>query len=378
MFCTRRKSIPRATTLSHIILVLFIICSIVHAQSPPAPTIEVSNLVIKKLDKDGLDNSTSDNITTKTVTIVLETQKTHDSSDDDSDSGDSSWQNGGHVKPYMVATGEPSATIQPGDTATPDSGAAATAVPNDDAADDNALVNQDQSTVRRMILISSIVGTVGFVSLLAAATLLYIRKKDRKRRGKQQSSDIELDDQSRGPPNNDSTSSVQPMFQQPTTFVLPDETQSRNDSQPSAPMLAPLPMAHGSGNNTMRRHYLEIPNISSAVIPTRTMRNLAHTQSIAPPSAPTAKEIHAEDENLYRLVGSEYSSSARGQRQSTSRRHPSFQDDSSVTSSQDAPPAYTPSAPPLYFYADYPEATGTSRSRQQSRRTTPSFQPRHD
>jgi len=368
MFCTRRISNPQAATLSHIILVLFIICSIVHAQLPPAPNIEVSKPVIKQLDKDYPGNTTaSDNITTKTVTIVLEAQKTHDPNDNDSsDSSDNSWQNGGHVNPYMVATDGPTATVRPGDTAAPDSVTAPTDAPNGDATDDS-VINQDQSTVRRMTLISSIVGTIGFVSLLAVASLLYVRKRERKRLEKLRQGDIELRDQPRaggggGGDNHNSTSSNghQPA---PMPFISPEDTQSLTDSQPSAPMLAPIPLAHGSGNNTLRRHYLEIPQVSSASMsPTRNMHTLAHTQAIPPPSAPTAKEIHAEDENLHHLVRNDYSSSTAGQ-QSSSRRFPSFRDDASITSSQEAPPAYSPSAPPLYFLADFTESTSTGTSR---------------
>lgn len=367
MFCTRRISNPQAATLSHIILVLFIICSIVHAQLPPAPNIEVSKPVIKQLDKDYPGNTTaSDNITTKTVTIVLEAQKTHDPNDNDSsDSSDNSWQNGGHVNPYMVATDGPTATVRPGDTAAPDSVTAPTDAPNGDATDDS-VINQDQSNVRRMTLISSIVGTIGFVSLLAVASLLYVRKRERKRLEKLRQGDIELRDQPRaggggGGDNHNSTSSNghQPA---PMPFISPEDTQSLTDSQPSAPMLAPIPLAHGSGNNTLRRHYLEIPQVSSASMsPTRNMHTLAHTQAIPPPSAPTAKEIHAEDENLHHLRN-DYSSSTAGQ-QSSSRRFPSFRDDASITSSQEAPPAYSPSAPPLYFLADFTESTSTGTSR---------------
>ncbi|KAI8579570.1 hypothetical protein K450DRAFT_241614 [Umbelopsis ramanniana AG] len=363
----RRHTTSYAVVSYQILLVISVICSIAQAHSPPAPTIELSGLVIKQLDKDLLPSKTAEAVETKTVTIVVEaTPKTYNPNDDDDDNSDNSWQNGGHVKPNIVATGDSTSSAEPTNTAAGNDNPQSSPLPNSDGVDDN-YTDPNPNGVKRLVLISSLVGTVGFVSLLAAATLLYMRKRSHSRRNKTRNDDIELNEhRSRGGDPNDGSDggSSRPILQRP--YGLPDEAHSLPDSEPSAPMLAPLPMAHTPGNDSLRQHYLEIPSLSHDGSPSRSMRTLAHTQAIPPPSAPTAKELNDDHANLYHLVARDYPSSSAGL-PSGSRPISTFRDDSSVTSSQDAPPAYTPSAPPLYILADYPEPhiIGTSRSRQQ-------------
>ncbi|KAH8555722.1 hypothetical protein BGW37DRAFT_478290 [Umbelopsis sp. PMI_123] len=372
---SKRRSINNSpVALYQIFVILCIICAVGQAHSPPAPTtIEVSGVVIKQFDKDNVSNQTTAAIETKTVTIVVEaTPKTYDPNEDSNDSNDNSWQNGGHVKPYMVATGDSTSSAEPGNTAAVDNNAQATSAPEGDGSDDGS-TDSNPGGVKKMVLISSLVGSIGFVSLLAAATLLYMRKRSSIRRDKERNDDIELIDQhSRGGDTPDGSDGSSRVAIVQSSYPLPEEAHSVPDSEPSAPMLAPLPMAHTPGNNSLRQHYLELPNLSPNGLPSRNMRTLAHTQSIAPPSAPTAKELNHDDhENLYHLVANEYASSSSGL-PSGSRPVSTFRDDSSITSSQDAPPAYTPSAPPLYVLADYPEPQiiGTSRSRQQHDRAS--------
>jgi hypothetical protein len=363
----RRHTTSYAVVFYHILLVMCVICSIAQAHSPPAPTIELSGLIIKQLDNDSSPNKTAEAVETKTVTIVVEaTAKTYKPDDDGDDNSDNSWQNGGHVKPNIVATGDPTSSADPQNTAAVDDSPQSSSLPNSDGTDDN-YSDPNPNGVKRMVLISSLVGTVGFVSLLAAATLLYMRKRSQSRRSKTRNNDMELNEHhSRGgdPSDGSDGGSTRPILQRP--YGLPEEAHSLPDSEPSAPMLAPLPMAHTPGSSSLRQHYVELPSLSHNEAPPRSMRTLAHTQAIPPPSAPTAKELNDDQENLYHLVARDYSSSSTGL-PSGSRPISTFRDDSSVTSSQDAPPAYTPSAPPLYILADYPEPhiIGTSRSRQQ-------------
>lgn len=366
----RRHIASRAVVLYQILLVLSVICSIAQAHSPPAPTIELSGVVIKQFDKDILPNKTAEAVETKTVTIVVEaTPKTYNPNDDDDDgNSDNSWQNGGHVKPNIVATGDATSSAQPTNTAAVvDNDPKSSPLPNSDGADNNNYTDPNPNGVKRLVLISSLVGTIGFVSLMAAATLLYMRKRSQSRRNKTRHDDMELNEQpSRGggPTDGSDGGSTRPILQGP--YGLPEEAHSLPDSEPSAPMLAPLPMAHTPGNSSLRQHYLEIPSLSHNGSTARSLRTLSHTQAIPPPSAPTAKELGDDHENLYHLVARDYPSSSAGL-PSGSRPISTYRDDSSVTSSQDAPPAYTPSAPPLYILADYPEPQiiGTSRSRQQ-------------
>ncbi|KAG2187822.1 hypothetical protein INT44_005512 [Umbelopsis vinacea] len=364
----RRHTTSYAVVSYQILLVMSVICSIALANSPPATTIEISGLVIKQLDKDMLPSKTAEAVETKTVTIVVEaTPKTYKPNDDDDDNSGNSWQNGGHVKPNIVATGDATSSAEPTNTsAAGDDHPQPSPLPNNDGVNDN-YTDPNANGVKRLVLISSLVGTVGFVSLLGAATLLYLRKRSNSRKSKTRNGDIELNEhRSRGgdSSNGFDGGSSQPIVQRP--YGLPEEAHSLPDSEPSAPMLAPLPMAHTPGNNSLRQHYLDIPSLSHDGSSSRSMRTLAHTQAIPPPSAPTAKELNDDHDNLYHLVARDYSSSSAGP-PSGSRTISTYRDDSSVTSSQDAPPAYTPSAPPHYILADYPEPhiIGTSRSRQQ-------------
>ncbi|KAI9287574.1 hypothetical protein BC943DRAFT_195316 [Umbelopsis sp. AD052] len=266
----RRHTTSYAVVSYQILLVMSVICSIALANSPPATTIEISGLVIKQLDKDMLPSKTAEAVETKTVTIVVEaTPKTYKPNDDDDDNSGNSWQNGGHVKPNIVATGDATSSAEPTNTsAAGDDHPQPSPLPNNDGVNDN-YTDPNANGVKRLVLISSL-------------------------------------------------------------------------------------------------HYLDIPSLSHDGSSSRSMRTLAHTQAIPPPSAPTAKELNDDHDNLYHLVARDYSSSSAGP-PSGSRTISTYRDDSSVTSSQDAPPAYTPSAPPHYILADYPgpHIIGTSRSRQQ-------------
>lgn len=384
---SRTHHSPYATKFLCSIFVLFVICSLVNAEAPAAlPTIDASNVNIKKLDKDYSSTPSDGTITTKTVVIVItptSTGKTHKGDNDgDDDSGDSNnpWQNGNPVEPYMVATGDSSSTAyQPENTAPGGDGDS----PNDassqdaNAHDDHTQDQGDGGALKRMVLISSIVGTAGFVSIIAAATLLFIRRRDRKKRESKRSADIELQ-QSTAALNNDNggynnngndrgNGSSPPHTSQSTTFSYLAEGQHYSEFNPSAPMLAPLPQAQ-TGNNALRTHYLDIPQISDDMSrPQRNAHTLAHTQAIPPPSAPSAKELGDEHDSHYRR--NNYLQSNSSQQPSSSQPSRPFRDDASIASSQDAPPAYTPSAPPSYLIPEY-SSTGPSRHRQQSDSTT--------
>ncbi|KAJ2959308.1 hypothetical protein NQZ79_g5213 [Umbelopsis isabellina] len=375
--------------LSYTILLFFVICSLVNAQAPTAlPTIDAPDVNIKKMDKDYSSTPNEGTTTTKTVVIVItptSTGKTHNGNDDgNDDSGDSKnpWQNGDPVEPYMVATGDSSSTAsQPDNTAPAGNGASPTDASSQDAdAGDNHTQDQgDGGAMRRMVLISSIVGTAGFVSIIAAATLLFIRRRDRKRRESKRSADIELQqpaaalDSDNGDYNNNGNDrgngSSPPPTTQSTTFSYSADGQHYSEFNPSAPMLAPLPQAQTS-NNALRTHYLDIPQVSDDISrPRRNTHTLAQTQAIPPPSAPSAKELGAEDDCHYRHGHNNYLPSDSSQQPSSSQSSRPFRDDVSIASSQDAPPAYTPSAPPSYLITDY-SSSGQSRHRQQSDSTT--------
>jgi hypothetical protein len=380
---SRTHHSPYAAKLSYTILLFFVICSLVNAQAPTAlPTIDASNVNIKKMDKDYSSTPNEGATTTKTVVIVIQptpTEKTHNKDDDDgnSNSGASNnpWQNGDPVEPYMVATGD-SSTTDPANTASMAEDASPTDASSQDSNDNDNHQNQgDGGALKRMVLISSIVGTAGFVSIIAAATLLFIRRRDRKRRESKTPADIELQppvtslsDNGGSNNNNGNNRGTHSTPDQSTTFSYSADGQDYPEYNPSAPILAPLPQVH-TGNNALRTHFLDIPHISNDMSRPRNTHNLMQTQAIPPPSAPTAKELGAEDESHYRHGHNDYLPSSSNQQASSSQSSRPFRDDVSIASSQDAPPAYTPSAPPSYLITDY-SSTGPSRYRQQPDSTT--------
>ncbi|KAG2179051.1 hypothetical protein INT43_001900 [Umbelopsis isabellina] len=386
---SRTHHSPYATKLLYTILLLFVICSLVNAQAPAAlPTIDAPDLNIKKLDKDYSSTPNEGTTTTKTVVIVITpspTGKTHhgdNDGNDDSGGSNNPWQNGDPVEPYMVAPGDSSSTAsQPDNTASAGDGTTPTDASSQDAntSDNPTQYQNDGSALKRMVLISSIMGTAGFVSIIAVATLLLIRRRDRKRRELKRSADIELQqptavvNSDNGGYNNNGSDrgngSSPPHTRQSTAFNYLADGQRYSEYNPSAPMLAPLPPAQTS-NNALRTHYLDIPQLSDDI--SRSRRNthtLAQTQAIPPPSAPSAKELGAEHEHDLHYRPNNYLPSTSSQQPSSSQSSRPFRDDASIASSQDAPPAYTPSAPPSYLIPDYP-STVPSRHRQQSDSTT--------
>ncbi|KAI9011987.1 hypothetical protein CLU79DRAFT_722502 [Phycomyces nitens] len=212
-------------------------------------------------------------------------------------------------------------------------------------------LKDDQEALRRMVTILSLVGSFGFIAVVATVVVFARMRLRKKSKAEEEETVAENDDGHR---------------EQGTSGTGVGRGSGRSDhdsddddgapfmpipSAPPAPMLIEIQQQHSHYEHSVDD--ICLPS-SSTLIPPPDRRLLSvHSQTALAPSAPSAKELADQPEQGCRHHGDGLSVE-HGSSKPLPDSTPCPNCHHHATTSEIPPPAYTPSAPPMYAVPDSP------------------------